>query len=630
MVNNIEYDRTYFSVFTHLETYKARRVIIAIGKTGNSRTLGIKSEKLPKVFTRLIDPTEHVNKNILVIGGGDSAVEAAIALAQNNNDVAFSYRKETLSRPKPHNIKTFNSLVTQNKITPIFNSTVKQINDFSVIIDTPDGEGTIKNDIVYTLIGTEIPIQFFKRSHIKMEGEKNAHWWLNFITMFSFFSMLYFGKSGVAINIFSAHNTITNKFLAYLSAPYNIKTSWSLNNYEWLGSLEFLLGWLGSVIFIITGLLSLILVIHKRKVYFSTVWLKIKSTYIIAAALLFIVIYFSYNLSKNSGWAEEPTYWYSLLYCSTMLLFGIRRIWTKPTRYIVYQTITLLMVQIFFLFLLPFHLYDSTLAQWFNAESYMIREIFPHGKWSAFAFILFWPLNLGAFGSSTFWTWFPLVQTFVILPIIIMYWGKGSYCGWICSCGGMAETFGDEYRTKSPHGILPKKMENLGQIILWIVMAATLLRYLYQNNMITNGMLADTLWGLYKFSIDVIFAGVVGLGCYFFYGGRIWCRFGCPLAALMHIYTRFSLYRILSDKKRCISCNICTKVCHMGIDVMNYANKGIPMNDVECVRCSACVVYCPMRVLSFGKVSEVDPNNTFFKKMTIPIEKSWKSGLPSE
>jgi ferredoxin len=82
----------------------------------------------------------------------------------------------------------------------------------------------------------------------------------------------------------------------------------------------------------------------------------------------------------------------------------------------------------------------------------------------------------------------------------------------------------------------------------------------------------------------------------------VWCRFACPLAALMHIYARFSRFRILADKKKCISCNVCTSVCHQGIDVMNFANKGLPMQDPECVRCSACVQSCPTGVLSFGEV----------------------------
>ncbi|HEU4765608.1 MAG TPA: 4Fe-4S dicluster domain-containing protein, partial [Candidatus Eisenbacteria bacterium] len=63
-----------------------------------------------------------------------------------------------------------------------------------------------------------------------------------------------------------------------------------------------------------------------------------------------------------------------------------------------------------------------------------------------------------------------------------------------------------------------------------------------------------------------------------------------------------SRFAIVPDKKKCISCNVCTSVCHQGIDVMNFANKGEPMRDPECVRCSACVHACPTGVLTFGQV----------------------------
>ncbi len=108
----------------------------------------------------------------------------------------------------------------------------------------------------------------------------------------------------------------------------------------------------------------------------------------------------------------------------------------------------------------------------------------------------------------------------------------------------------------------------------------------------------------YKWFVDVILGGVIGVGLYFKYSGRVWCRFFCPLAALMHIYTRFTRYRIFPEKAKCISCNLCTSVCHQGIDVMNFANKGVPMEDPECVRCSACVQECPTGVLAFGRYAK--------------------------
>ena len=70
----------------------------------------------------------------------------------------------------------------------------------------------------------------------------------------------------------------------------------------------------------------------------------------------------------------------------------------------------------------------------------------------------------------------------------------------------------------------------------------------------------------------------------------------------MHIYARFTKFRIFADKKKCISCNVCTSVCHQGIDIMSFANKGLPMEDPECVRCSACVQSCPTGTLQFGRL----------------------------
>ncbi len=106
----------------------------------------------------------------------------------------------------------------------------------------------------------------------------------------------------------------------------------------------------------------------------------------------------------------------------------------------------------------------------------------------------------------------------------------------------------------------------------------------------------------FHYFVDVLFAGIIGVAFYFHFSGRVWCRFACPLAALMHVYARFSRFRIFADKKKCISCNVCTSVCHQGIDVMNFANKGLGMIDPECVRCSACVQSCPTGVLRFGYV----------------------------
>ena len=171
----------------------------------------------------------------------------------------------------------------------------------------------------------------------------------------------------------------------------------------------------------------------------------------------------------------------------------------------------------------------------------------------------------------------------------------------------MAETLGDEYRTLSPHGKKAKQLENTGQIILFTITAITILHMLGWNPSLSGSLagINKALLSGYKIIVDTFLAGTIGVGLYFFFGGRVWCRFFCPLAALMHIYNKFSTWHILADKKKCISCGLCTKSCHMGIDVMAYAQQGKPLDDVECVNCSACINVCPTGVLSFGRYKKI-------------------------
>jgi ferredoxin len=166
-----------------------------------------------------------------------------------------------------------------------------------------------------------------------------------------------------------------------------------------------------------------------------------------------------------------------------------------------------------------------------------------------------------------------------------------------------------------PHGPFWNRMNMVGQAILgvaFVLFFARAVSWTAPNTRvggaaekIFSGLLSSwSVLGIqlnYYHVVDIFLAGIVGVGFYFWFSGRVWCRFACPLAALMHIYARFTQFRIFPEKSKCISCNVCTSVCHQGIDVMNFANKGLPMEDPQCVRCSACVQSCPTGVLSFGR-----------------------------
>lgn len=628
MVQQISRKEGFLELETSKGVKKAKRVILAIGKSGNSRPLKVPGEKLPKVFNRLFDPAEFKDREILVVGGGDSALEATIALAEAGNHVTHSYRKGSFARPKEENVVAFDKWTQEGRITPLFDSQVQEIHPETVVLTTKEGDKEIKNEAVFSLIGRELPLSFFKRSKIKMEGDRDASWYIFLVAMVSFFTMLYYGKAGFAVDFTAGTSSWGERIANYFIVPFQMlaQKSWGLQGYAWYSTLNFFLGWLGSLVWLGSGTAAFVVLLQRRKHYFGNTWNFIKYTYLTCVAIFFTWIYFSSILGQDAGWVKEPTYWYSFLYCTTMALFALRRAIVKKTRYIKLQMTSVVFIQVFFLFLLPYHLYQPLIESNFSPTSYIRAEMFPQGGWSAFGFILLWPLNINNFGTSTFWTWFPFVQTFGILFLLVWKFGKGAYCGWVCSCGGMAETLGDEYRTKSPHGPKAKSLENIGQFVLAFAFIATALYFAKTHLHFGNALVADTLWGVYKFSIDVFFAGVLGLGVYFFMGGRIWCRYGCPLAALMHIYTRFSKYRILSEKKKCISCNICTKVCHMGIDVMGFSSKGIPMNDAECVRCSTCVHSCPTQVLSFGEVKS-DPYNKERKAVPDYGKEDWKAGV---
>lgn len=631
-VERIKRQGGFLAVETGQGEIKALRVVLAIGKTGDARKLGVPGENLPHVYDRLFDAGEFKDLDILVVGGGDSALEAANALAEAGNRVTLSYRKEALARPKEENRNRFEGLIKAGRITPVYQSGVREIRAGETVVETAEGKKEIKSDLVFTFLGRELPLAFFRRSGIRMSGEKDRAWHVFLIAMISFFSMLYFGKAGVARDVFAGVDGIGSAVVAYLAGPFQgdiwPKLAWAAKGHAWYGSLNFILGWLGSLVFLVSGAWALVCLWNRREKYFATPWNCFKYLYFIAVALGFTGVYFHYMLSRDAGWVEGPTYWYSLIYSVTILIFGIRRMRVRKTRYIRAQVWTLIGIQVFFLFLLPFHLYDPLIKANFSPDSYLIAEMFPKGKWSSFAFVLFWPLNMNDFGASAFWTWFPLVQTFGILFAIVYLWGKGAYCGWICSCGGMAETLGDEYRERAPHGETPKRLDNIGQVVLLWALIVTALGYAVKAGWIpASPLFIDTVRGTYKLAIDVFFAGVLGLGVYFFLSGRIWCRYGCPLAALMHVYSRFSVYRIFAEKKKCISCNVCTKVCHMGIDVMAYASKGIPMNDVQCVRCSACVQSCPTEVLAFGSIAKPDTANKTRREVPVYGKDDWRAGI---
>jgi putative YpdA family bacillithiol system oxidoreductase len=182
VVNIMKEQDGTFTVSTTKGEYRARFVVLAIGKSGSPRKLGVPGEELPKVMYRLIEADHYVNKRILVIGGGDSAVEAAMGLAhQVGNTVTLSYRQGAFSRIKDRNAQRIEESIRRNKLKVLFNSSPVEFRSDSVILDVNGARQTLANDFVWIFAGGEPPTAFLKKigvgfgeRDLTVEGSREA------------------------------------------------------------------------------------------------------------------------------------------------------------------------------------------------------------------------------------------------------------------------------------------------------------------------------------------------------------------------------------------------------------------------------------------------------------------------
>jgi thioredoxin reductase (NADPH) len=153
-----------FTVITQDAQFRAHAVILALGRTGTPRKLGVKGEDLPKVMYRLIEADHYINKKILVVGGGDSAVEAAMGLAhQIGNKVTLSYRSAQFSRIKERNSQRVAEAIRSGKVEVLFSSNPLEFKEEAVVIDVQGQPREIPNDYVWIFAGGTPPNAFLKK-----------------------------------------------------------------------------------------------------------------------------------------------------------------------------------------------------------------------------------------------------------------------------------------------------------------------------------------------------------------------------------------------------------------------------------------------------------------------------------
>ncbi len=169
-VETIEKQNNLFIIKTNKDHYTANSVLLAIGRRGSPRKLGIPGEEKEKVAYRLLEPEYIQQKIVLVVGGGDSAIETALLLANENNKVTLSYRSDSFSRLKPKNLENITNAISKKKISVLFNTNVVEILDKAVILKANASEEIIslENDLVYIFAGGILPTKFLESIGIKI------------------------------------------------------------------------------------------------------------------------------------------------------------------------------------------------------------------------------------------------------------------------------------------------------------------------------------------------------------------------------------------------------------------------------------------------------------------------------
>ncbi|HJN78118.1 MAG TPA: NAD(P)-binding domain-containing protein [Myxococcota bacterium] len=530
-----------FEVETALATYRTRRVVLALGKAGNPRRLGVPGEREhgDRVHHRLLDPDDFRDRDVVIVGAGDVACEAAIALARDgSNRVTLSAIDEAFTYPKQRNVDAVRALEEQGRLRILLSSEVTRFEDEVVEVRTADGVQSVPYDVVFEMIGAELPVGFLRSVGVRLDTDWPPGRWLGlgaaFVGAYSLYALKSFGKGSSTAFPFEhlvtpeAYDAVIGPLFGAAFAPFS-----------WLFSAEALS-----------------------------------------------------QIQADRGFQQG--YLYSLVYTLVMLVFGYQAMirWRRRARDPSYQTWR-------FASLVGFQVAFFLVVNVVGVQALTVKY-----AWRSWG--LYQPFPL--FFNTFFW-WYPedpgwikwsfivagVLGTFVAIPLAARNHGK-RFCTWVCGCGGLAETLGDRWRHLAPKGQRSRAWEFQGAVVL---AAATLVGVVVVGAYQSSG--SNNWWYAYNYLVDFWLVAVIPIALYPFFGGKIWCRYWCPLAAYNGLLARwYGRLKIVSDD-HCITCTECSRYCQVGVDVMAFAKdqRAFDNSNSACIQCGICIDVCPMSVLSF-------------------------------
>jgi len=530
-----------FEVVTDVGSHRARRVILAMGKAGNPRKLGVPGERenAGRIHHRLLDPDDFRGRRVLIVGAGDVACEAAITLARDpSNTVVLSAVDEEFTFPKKRNVDAVREVEAAGRLRVLLGSRVLRIAGESAEVQLRDGSREeIPCDVIFEMIGSELPLSFFKRVGIRIAGSWHPKRWAALAVVFLFVWSLYALKS-------------YGKGL----------TAWPFEHLIAPGSYDGVLRRLFSAAFA-----------PFRPLFEERTF---------------------QDMLGDRGFQQG--YLYSLIYTILMVVFGYEALmrWRKKARRPGYQTwryVSLITFQVAF-FLIVNVIAVKALSVKYAWRAWGLYQPFP-----LFFNTFFWWYPSDPGWIKTFFIGAGVVGTAVAIPWLSRKHGK-RFCTWVCGCGGLAETLGDRWRHLAPKGRRSRAWEFQNVVVL---LAAFIVLLVVVGLHHTDGN--NPWWRAYSYVVDFWLVAVIPVALYPFYGGKVWCRYWCPLASLNGILARiYGRLRITSNDK-CISCTECSRYCQVGVDVMSFARnqQAFDNRNSACIQCGICIDVCPMDVLAF-------------------------------
>jgi thioredoxin reductase/Pyruvate/2-oxoacid:ferredoxin oxidoreductase delta subunit len=609
--------------------FPCRNVLVAVGRQGQPRLLNVPGADMAhKVTYRFHTVEDYKNKNVLVVGGGNSAIEAALML-KDANKVTLAYRGDNLYRAKEENRQLIDEAIAAGELTALFESNVVEVRENEVDIDVAGTTSTIANDNVVIQIGSLPPIDFLHDMGLELDGiwTKKRFAWAVVGLLVGIF-VYFIAKSFVLLPGKAGEGKWLIPILSWLDNP-SMEVE-ALN--AGLASIGMAIrSFLPIPWLILAGIVALnVSLANKRKpplvripgakwilglgallYYFN--WIA-STTFTIDPAQAGPGPYYLPGFSWL--FAIVPSYFanlgglYYLLYFSAIAGFGLY--WAKRIDHPILwrRNLTIIAVQ---------------WTLWWGIPTFLVVFIGTN-PWTPLISrsVNAWPLKIDAFsvdpsivrpGDPEWWysvavvgvVW-AVVLTFIIIPIFTIKWGK-IYCSYICSCGALAETVGNSFRHRGPKGDTPRKLEKFGFVFIALAAVATIASLLGFEGPLKY----------YNVWVGTFLAGAAAIGLYPFLGQRIWCRMWCPLAFWMNFWGRWSKFKISPEKGKCIDCNVCNQYCQMGIDIRGRALQGIPvtLRDTPCVGCAECVMRCPMEILHLGDAPGV--RNLLASEQHLPI-----------